>query len=144
MSRFDYIASLPQDTNEDLVQQAWLDALEKLEERPNAKTAEELKEKYEHVAGLVTTIYKRRRIDGFRKKKEIQLEEQLAPPVYDRYNIFDDDLSDLEKEAILYYLDLCNRDEPMSSAEKVKLSRYRKATGLVLKMERKRFGREDD
>lgn len=142
--RYQYIASLPKDKNEDLIQQAWCDTLEKLDDRPNATSSEELRENYEHVAGLVTTIYKRRVADTFRKKREIQLAEQMAPPVYDTYNIFDDDLSDTEKEAILYYLDLCDKLEPLTGAEKVKLSRYRKATGLVLRMERKRIATREE
>ena len=70
---FRYISSLPHDSNEDKIQEAWLKALEKTEDRPQATTPDELHEKYQHIAGLVTHIYRHEKVNEYRARKHESL-----------------------------------------------------------------------
>lgn len=127
---YKYIASLPRNEDEDRVQESWLKALEKTDQRPAATTKEELFSRYDHIAGLVTHIYRHERIHDFRKPKELPLTDDI--PMW--YNIDDplEECTDEQLEAISYYLEVTGQNHPLSVAQRVRLARLRKRTGLAL------------
>ena len=127
---FKYISSLPQDTNEDAVQEAWLKALEKTENRPQATTTEELRDNYDHIAGLVTHIYRHEKINGFREKATEPLTKDI-PVWYNDDNPFEECTPE-QIDAIKYYLGVIENKGSLTNAERSKLKRLRKQTGLAL------------
>lgn len=135
MTNFAYISSLPVSDNEDLVQDAWVQALATTDHRPPANTREELFERYDHIGGMVTTIYRRRKVDQYRQKIGSDLPLTNDLPVW--YNTEDalDECTDEQLAAISYYLNVTNQGQPLSAKQKMKLQRLRKKTGLALKVD---------
>lgn len=116
--------------DEDLIQTAWLEALESTPDRPQAYTVEELQQKYQHIAGLVVRIYQRRKIDARRRS----VAEPLTEDVPVEYTMISDliDCTPRQREAIDFYLSLVQQSYPITPAQRARLKRYRKQTGLAL------------
>lgn len=136
MKPFSYISSLPRDINEDLVQEAWCKALSRTEYKPNATTIEELVERYQHIAGLVTHIYRHEEIKSYKKRPEIPLQDTVGV-WYNNKDEFEN-CTPQQIEAIQYYLVITNQGYPLTAAQRSTLSRLRKKTGLALYVEKGR------
>ena len=130
---FRYISSLPHDSNEDKIQEAWLKALEKTEDRPQATTPDELHEKYQHIAGLVTHIYRHEKVNEYRARKHESLTFDI-PVWYNDDNPFEECTPE-QIEAITYYLEVTQTGKKLNDSQKSKLKRLRKKTGLALRVD---------
>lgn len=135
MTHFNYLSDTPSPDDEDMAQEAWCKALAKTKHRPQATTTDELIVNYQHIAGLVMHIYRHEKIK--RRKKPIQT-VPLTNDVGMVYNREDRlaDCSPQELAAISYYLRVIDQDRPLNAAERAKLSRLRKQTGLALEVPR--------
>ena len=118
--------------DDDLIQTAWMKALERTTNRPQAYTVEELKEKYQHISGLVVRIYQHEKINQRRKIRP----EPLTDDIPVEYHMMDGliDCTKDQREAIEFYLSLIQQQYPITLAQRVRLSRYRKQTGLALNL----------
>lgn len=136
---YNTITNMSHNFNEDIIQETWVDVLSKMEHRPPASTVDDLRAKYEHVAGLLTVVYKRRLIDEFRRKKPIPLTDDIRVWYNDKYDHGSElVLTDHEKAALTFYFQLEEQEQPLSFAQRKMLSRYRKTTGFKLPVSRKR------
>lgn len=130
---FKRLCALPQTSEEDIVQESWLKALEKTKNRPNAHTSEELMRNYQHIAGLVTHIAKHEKVNAYRQRQTESLTHDV--PVW--YNDDDpfEECTPEQIEAIKYYLSVTQSGERLTNAQRSKLKRLRKQTGLPLRVD---------
>lgn len=133
---FHYLSGEVRHDHEDLRQEAWLKALSRTEHRPNAETAQDLIDNYQHIAGLVVHIFRHEKIKSYQKPPTTPLTDDVGMV----YNMDDplEDCTPLQREAISYYLHVTGQDRPLTPAERIRLSRYRKSTGLSLHVDRTR------
>ena len=133
-NQFQYLAGKVRSDHEDLKQEAWVKALSRTDNRPNATTVAELIERYDHIAGLVVHIYRHEKMKDGQTPREIPLTEEVGV-VYNMEDAFED-CTPQQRDAIAYYLNVTEQDRPLTPYESVKLSRLRKQTGLALRVER--------
>lgn len=126
----DFITDFRPRDDEDLIQTAWMKALERTDERPPASTREEVHERYQHIAGLVVYIYGHEKVNARRQKKTEPLTNDLCVEDFVSYDLAD--CSDIEREAISYYMELIQQKEPLTAVQRSKISRLRKKSGLKL------------
>jgi DNA-directed RNA polymerase specialized sigma24 family protein len=137
MRKFHYLSGPCHQDDEDLAQEAWCKALAKTDQRPNARTPQELIDNYQHIAGLVTHIFNQER--GLQRRKP-----DMTVPLTDEVAVWyttEDALEDCtpqQLKAISYYLSVIDQGRPLTMRERAKLARLRKSTGLALVVPRQR------
>jgi DNA-directed RNA polymerase specialized sigma24 family protein len=138
---FGYISSLPQNDEEDIIQEAWLKALEKTSKRPQAVTKEELVSGYDHIAGLVVHIFRHEKINQYRRSNRRTVPLTKDIPVWYTTEDALEECTPEQIEAITYYLHVTSQDRPLTENERQKLRRFRKKTGLALRVEHNNKGK---
>lgn len=136
MRHFTYLTGTPSMEDEDLVQEAWCKALAQTTDRPSAATQQELVERYQHIAGLVTHIFHH---DKIKSRQRTRVHQPLTDAVGVWYNREDvlEDCTPQQLKAIQFYLSVIDQDRPLTTRERAKLARLRKATGLALTVPKK-------
>jgi hypothetical protein len=115
---------------EDAVQEAVCKVLNTLDDRPNAESISDFAAKYEHVAPLIMRVYKNECINEYRRPNHLPLTESHSV-VYTTEDAFDECTTE-QRQAIGYYLSAIQQGSPLTAAQRAKLKRLRKKTGLAL------------
>lgn len=150
--------------NEDVEQDAWLSVIEYLKKAgqplPAARTREELQRAYHHVLPLVSQFKRYERIRAYqrmntqkRSKEKTCSLDQVGDIAYsmDEFTQIEDDATLFEcvahynkrtRDGIQYFIRLWCRQqsgEEINKADRQKLVRIRRETGLPLILERKNY-----